>query len=243
MIYKKLGVLVLIIIFFFFFSIIDCKIITKNEVLNINPEDYSYKMENQCPDISNGDFNYFNRCGFEFFCKDDNTCSQVIRRNNTAFVEFPDENGNNKSYIADICETGKCQNLTKCQSNSECLSNKCVNNHCVRNDEIKIEKCEDVYKSQAIIVYFRAYYDMRCGIPDGYQCKNNFECTSNKCSNENICQFQGLDNRLTSTSVTLINIGLILLVVIIVGSIISLYIIHHRRRKNQENVENRIEKC
>ncbi|OUM56441.1 hypothetical protein PIROE2DRAFT_65528 [Piromyces sp. E2] len=171
---------------------------TKDEVLKIKPEDYEGKKENQCPDFANGDYWYLDRCGFEFYCKDDKTCSSVTRKNNTAYVEFPDANGNMKSLIADICDPKsptECSIVHECKSDSECLTNKCVNNHCAPNDDLKMEKCQDTYHWHTLI--FSSSVDMNCGKPDGYSCKSDSDCASDICENK-ICQFQGRDHGLAA---------------------------------------------
>jgi len=169
------------------FSTIYGKIMTKDEVKKINLDDFKGKEENQCPDISSGYYGYLDRCSVEIYCKDD-VCSSATRtgyKNST--VEFPDANGNMKTYIAEIYDETDTD-TPKCQSDSDCLSNKCVNNYCVRNDDIKLEKCQDTYYYN--ILFSSSSIKMTCGKPDDYSCKRDSDCASNDCS-QGLCAFQG----------------------------------------------------
>jgi len=167
---------------------------TKDEVFKINPKDYKIEPgkyeDGLCPETSNGNFWYLDRCSFEYYCKDDKTCSSVVRTEYNTTVELPDANGVMTRYNAEICENenGYCDDSTKCKADSDCLSNKCQNNYCVRNDDVYIEKCQDTYHYHTLI--FSSSIDMKCGKPDGYTCKKNKECASDICDN-GICQFQG----------------------------------------------------
>ncbi|OUM63445.1 hypothetical protein PIROE2DRAFT_9988 [Piromyces sp. E2] len=204
---------------------------TKEEVLRISPREYDDKTADQCPDFSNGDFKV--RCGFEFFCKDDKNCSSAVRRNNTAFVEFPDEYGNMKSYIADVCKPDKECNTVQCQSNSDCLSNKCMNNYCVSNDLIKIEKCEDLFERLEYVHSSRTY--MHCGNGEGYACGNDPECSSYKCRT-NICRLQNRNRK---------NVPFYKTVIYIIGSVLLFITVfcalfYYRRRCYRKNKNSNI---
>jgi len=190
---------------------------TKDEVLKIDPEDYRKKDENQCPDFSNGDFFYLDRCAFEFFCKDDKTCSSAKISDNVSTVEFPDAQGNMKSYITNVCVSEDCEkdDQSKCQMDSDCLSNKCVKNHCYPDEAMKVEVCQDVHKYH--LLTFSSSNEMNCGKPDGYSCKSDSDCSSDKCKDD-VCEFQGRDHNLEVIGSILLY-AIILIVLAIVGCI------------------------
>ena len=215
---KKLTVLLYINLFIF---AVFSKIMTKDEVLKIE-YNYKDKDEEHCPDYSNGDYWYLDRCGIEIYCKGD-VCSSAIRNDyNNSTVEFPDSNGNMKSYIADVCVWNSddirsidCNDASECNSDSDCLSNKCEKNHCVRNDDVKIEKCQDTFHYHPLT--FSYSVDMTCGKPDGYTCKKNSDCASNICDrDDNTCKFQGRDHSLEGISSVVTYMVIIIIVLIIV---------------------------
>jgi len=199
---------------------------TKDEVLKINLNDFGKYNDTSCPEISNGHYFYLDRCGVEIYCKD-NVCSSAIRKDgNNSTVEFPDENGKMKSYIADVCVFNyssmtsmayeiDCSQAPECKSDSDCLSNKCEKNHCVRNDDIKIEKCQDTFHYHTLT--FSSSIDMTCGKPDGYSCKSDGDCASSICDN-NVCRFQGRDHTLVGLS-SFFTYSIIILIIIIIAII------------------------
>jgi len=202
----------------FLFSSIYGKIMTKDEVLKIDPKDYKGKTEDQCPDFSNGNFFYLDRCAFEFFCKDEKTCSSaVVGDNYVSTVEFPDANGNMKNYTTNVCVSENCDKdeESKCLLDSDCLSNICKNNHCYPDESMKIEVCQDVHKYN--LLTFKASTEMNCGKPDGYSCSKDSECASSSCTDD-VCEFQGRDHNLEVLG-SLLLYAIILIVLSILGCI------------------------
>jgi len=120
-------------------SSISAKIMTKDEVLKIDTSKYKnigFNNINECPDYSY-DFWERDRCGFSFYCKDDN-CASVSFANETT-IEIPNKEGEIIKYITDTCslakiDSGDCES-EKCTIDSQCLSNKCIKNHCAFNED------------------------------------------------------------------------------------------------------------
>ena len=231
---KKLYALVYLA---FLFSTVFGKIMTKDEVLKIKPDDYKDKSKEQCPELSNGDY-WYGRCGFEFYCKDDKVCSSAIRSGHSnSTVEFPDTNGNMKKYIVDICDPQKqsdCDYFAlKCNSDGDCLSNKCENNYCVRNDNAKIEKCQDIYRYHTLI--FSSTIEMKCGKPDGYPCEKNGDCASDTCI-DNVCKYQSSDHKFDMVGSMLLYLCIFIILMVICCISTCIYCCRLRSKKNSKTI-------
>ncbi|ORX41832.1 hypothetical protein BCR36DRAFT_587695 [Piromyces finnis] len=116
-----------------------------------------------------------------YYCKND-TCVSYDDYYHVYFVDIPDENNNFKRYIVDTCtvddiKNGRCYH-EECTSDSQCLSNKCIDKHCAFNEETPIDHCE----------YIDSY--MHCGKPHDDTCKTNDECSSKICNKYGICDIQ-----------------------------------------------------
>eukprot|EP00833_Pecoramyces_ruminatium_P000983 jgi/Orpsp1_1/1175015/evm.model.c7180000052317.1 len=117
------------------------------------------------------------------------------------FIEFPDEYGNIKLYIATTysydtikkynistihrCSHNKCISYI-CTTESECLYNKCIDNICVYNDKSSVVHCDNIYNFSPI---FGSSSYMYCGKSYDDICKSNKECSSKECL-EGFCTIQ-----------------------------------------------------
>jgi len=143
--------------------------------------------------------NKFNR---SYYCKN-SICVEVNRNALPLFVEIPDEKSVIKRYISESytyddelklrdpvgiysCGSYKHNNneyyvgiSSKCTSDSQCLTNKCINNYCTFNEENPSEFCMDIY---SYFLIFRYSY-MHCGKAISDACKKNKECASKICHN------------------------------------------------------------
>jgi len=72
----------------------------------------------------------------------------------------------------------------KCTSDSQCLTNKCIDGVCIFNEENPIEFCTDIYRYSLI---FGGYSYMYCGKTIHDTCNNNKECGSKNCLKNNTC--------------------------------------------------------
>ncbi|ORX46369.1 hypothetical protein BCR36DRAFT_245795, partial [Piromyces finnis] len=130
-----------------------------------------------------------------YFCKNDN-CVLVDNFLKHFFIEFPDENKNNKLYILPVRDL-TFENITYqyncidnicvsayCSSNSQCLYDKCVNNKCIHNKDVSVVHCTYVIDKFLGMEKTPSY--MHCGIQDGESCNSNKECSSKLCKNQ-IC--------------------------------------------------------
>jgi len=141
-------------------SIDDGTVMKKDEVLAIKGEHYVYTT---------------------FYCKSDNC---VAVNGDANIVEIPNENGNKIKYIANACTAekiglGKCSALNKCNADSDCLSNKCIDNYCAFNEENPIETCVNIYDINTITGSMSNH--MNCGKSFGEKCSINGECASLNC--------------------------------------------------------------
>jgi len=132
-----------------------------------------------------------------YYCKND-ICVEVNINHLPEYIEIPDEKGNIKSYISksytyeylklggyyDIVTLGFDDSFScECTSNSQCLTNKCIDRLCIFNDENPIEFCTDIYINLAMFSYSYIY----CGKTIGDTCKKNKEYESKNCRKDNIC--------------------------------------------------------
>jgi len=114
------------------------------------------------------------------------------------FVEIPDESGNIQRYISKsytyrdlklhYYDTGKAVKYNayfsyECTSDSQCLTNKCIDGVCIFNEENPTEFYTSIY----INLFIRFSY-MHCGKIIGDICKKDKECGSKNCLlQKNIC--------------------------------------------------------
>jgi len=100
-----------------------------------------------------------NNVNLSYYCKN-NICVEVNREALPHFVEIPDENDNVKRYISEsyrydqLKSTELLYNISgghdiiisyKCTSDSQCLTNKCMDGFCIFNEENPTEFCADIY--------------------------------------------------------------------------------------------------
>jgi len=204
-------------------SSISAKIMTKDEVLKIDTSKYKnigFNNINECPDYSY-DFWERDRCGFSFYCKDDN-CASVSFANETT-IEIPNKEGEIIKYITDTCslakiDSGDCES-EKCTIDSQCLSNKCIKNHCAFNEDNPIVYCEDAYEYHSLIA--KSSTDMFCGNPEGDKCKKDKDCSSKLCDN-GTCLKQYRDHYFDILGTFLVY-GIIIFVLIILLCIFCCY--------------------
>ncbi|ORX80375.1 hypothetical protein BCR32DRAFT_245688 [Anaeromyces robustus] len=125
-----------------------------------------------------------------FYCKDD-ICVPVEYNFKQAYISIPDKNGNNIKYICRTCtydvKANTCLTPT-CNSNSDCLSNKCFNNNCIFNEETPIVRCDDIYSFNPLLNRRSSY--MHCGKPYNNPCNSDDECSSKICSRNKTCNMQ-----------------------------------------------------
>ncbi|ORY86438.1 hypothetical protein LY90DRAFT_628908 [Neocallimastix californiae] len=117
-----------------------------------------------------------------FYCKND-ICVRTDPLYDDKTVEIPDEHGNITTYIVDACnikaaKENYCSSI-ECNTDSNCLSNKCVNKHCVHNKEEPMIRCDDIRAPG--FLFFKGNLYMHCGKSWGDFCSSNDECSSNRC--------------------------------------------------------------
>jgi len=141
-----------------------------------------------------------------YYCKNDTCVCTNDCEYKKHYIEFPDNNGNIvpyivKTYSYDIIKAKKYSDKAcklfennieyciyyTCNSNLECLSNKCIDNHCVFNEETPIVHCDDIYTPPFLFKSKGSY--MYCGKAYKDTCKDNNECSSKICKN-NTCDMQ-----------------------------------------------------
>ena len=138
-----------------------------------------------------------NKFNLSYLCKND-ICVKVEYISMPKFVEIPDGKGNIKRYISKsyTYRDLKLHNYDtiksvepniylsyKCTSDSQCLTNKCIDGVCIFNEENPTEFCTSIY----INLFIRFSY-MHCGKMIGDICKKDKECGSKNClSQKNIC--------------------------------------------------------
>jgi len=199
------NILIYIIIYL---RIINCKILTKDEVLKMKDKFY-----------------------VSFYCKDD-ICVYTDCYYRKPYARIPDKEGNYTKYITYTCnyeeiELNDCvyefpynNSLVsvKCTSDSECLSNKCFKNHCVFDEETPLVHCDNIYSAPTLFRKASSY--IYCGKAYGDTCKNNDECSSKLCSSKGICTLQTngpSDSDYIGPGITLAYISFIFVIAIIIG--------------------------
>ncbi|OUM57655.1 hypothetical protein PIROE2DRAFT_17294 [Piromyces sp. E2] len=78
---------------------------------------------------------------------------------------------------SDIISYGNISVSLKCNNDSECFSNKCIDNYYVYNEESSIVHCDIIYGYFSIFDY--SY--IHCGKGYNEPCTSNSECSSKKC--------------------------------------------------------------
>ncbi|ORX75511.1 hypothetical protein BCR32DRAFT_296849 [Anaeromyces robustus] len=163
----------------------------------------------------------------EFYCKDDN-CVSTRNRSDLNTIEIPNKEGKKITYITDTCSPldislGLCFSKS-CTSDSQCLSNKCMEGHCSFNEDNPIVHCQYVRKSTN-----HKLYQMRCGLPRGAKCKSNKDCSSRQCvnyklhDNNKICEERN-DNGCTSlcsSAIIMMAINIYILPLMLIGCCFS----------------------
>ncbi|OUM56391.1 hypothetical protein PIROE2DRAFT_21617 [Piromyces sp. E2] len=82
----------------------------------------------------------------------------------------------------EFCFTGIFLSF-KCTSDSQCLTNKCIDGVCVFNEDKSFELCSDIYSYFAVFSHSYMY----CGKSYGDLCKTDEECGSKICLEEGVC--------------------------------------------------------
>lgn len=130
-----------------------------------------------------------------YYCKND-ICVEINYEVFPLYVEIPDEKGNIKGYISksfsykDFKHDNYIQIrynnffYLECTSDSQCLTNKCINRFCVFNKENPTEYCTDIYINLAMYSYSYMY----CGKAIGDICRRNKDCGSKHCSKKK-CEY------------------------------------------------------
>ncbi|ORX85524.1 hypothetical protein BCR32DRAFT_265582 [Anaeromyces robustus] len=120
-----------------------------------------------------------------YYCKDD-ICVPCSNRSEFDTVIIPDKEGVNKTYITEGCSS-KDIDLDlcfskNCTADSECLSNKCIKGHCSTDEDNPIIQCQYVRTIHSNPIFGDAKgYKTHCGLPAGYKCNSNKDCSSFNC--------------------------------------------------------------
>jgi len=187
--------------------------------------------------------------GGPYYCKDD-ICVSTMGRINLDTIIIPNQEGRNITYITDTCSSKDIEmnicSSKECSDDSQCLSNKCTNGHCSYNEANPIVYCEYVYTHHDIAFFDKN--EMHCGLPRGYKCKSNDDCSSHNCEsygNSDICG-EPYDRGCTSmcdignTFFLYYGIPLIIIIIIIV-SCICCFCKGRDLDKERENNNNQVE--
>ncbi|ORX43935.1 hypothetical protein BCR36DRAFT_373586 [Piromyces finnis] len=161
-----------------------------NVAINNVPDNFVLKYKEA---IWGEDFNH------EYYCRENNCIEIKYNEELNTFIEFPDENNNLKYYITDffIYDDNLKKFLSfydgyysydnstyisvKCNNDSDCLYNKCIENHCaynIYNDVSPVTNCTTIYKVFALFDYSYVH----CGRPHNAPCTKDNECASKSCS-------------------------------------------------------------
>ncbi|ORX52901.1 hypothetical protein BCR36DRAFT_323908 [Piromyces finnis] len=163
-------ILYLYIIFYIQFgNAYEGEVLSKDEVLKIKDEYY-----------------------ISYYCKED-ICVEHSFDYDEHIIEIPNKNGTLIQYIVDTCtydavKKDKCDNEVKCNNDSECFYNKCVDNYCVFTNNTSVTHCDSVYISPKLFKSRGSY--MYCGKAAGDKCTSGDECSSKNCMNVKECNFQ-----------------------------------------------------
>jgi len=158
----------------------------KSEILKIKNNYYlSYFCKNDiCTEIDRDDFRYF----VEIPDKNNNKKLYIIKTYRYDEIQSYDEDFLLSSKIKCKSTNDHISNEDcyinvyisyKCTSNSQCLSNKCVDGACIYNEENPIEFCTAIYRP---ILFFGGYSYMSCGKAISEPCQYNKECATKKCT-------------------------------------------------------------
>jgi len=111
----------------------------------------------------------------------------------------------------------------KCTSDSQCLTNKCINGFCIYNKENPTEFCTYIY---SISVFYGRHSYMHCGRMPMDVCKTNKECASKECTKYGYCERlpdgpSEADNH--TLAVKLFILFIIIIIFIVISIILCLY--------------------
>jgi len=186
-----------------------------------------------------------------YYCKDD-ICVKADYEYRKIFIEFPDKNGNIKLYniytsINDNAKLNKYSNVTcniydnirycvsyECTTDSECLSNKCINNYCVFNEETPLVHCDDIYIQPSLFKKRSSY--IYCGKAANDICENNDECSFKQCY-DGICLQQ---EKGPSDSESMILLGYYYILLKYIGIIVFVIIVIYFFVKSIKIIKNQI---
>jgi len=170
-----------------------------------------------------------------YYCKDD-ICIEVDTQYGKYFIEFPNSNGDITLYNIHICSydninidkctRGFCENdmclYLTCNSDIECLSNKCFKNYCVFNENNPVVHCDDIYNKGKSYMY--------CGKAHGDTCEVDYDCSSQKCEMEH-CRKKMKDQYDESTDDEKILPLIIIISLLIIISIVFFYFIFKTKKR------------
>jgi len=155
-------------------------VLKKNDVLNIDVQKYNdMKGFNNCPSYSMGIVNY-NKCSFHFYCRGEK-CSSNINGNQ---VEFSEINGKKETFITDFSNSALTEYEDylpdeKCNSDTDCLTNRCVNNICISNKDSPVIECIDIEEYDK--ENSKYITKMNCGLAEMEKCSSDKDCASKFC--------------------------------------------------------------
>ncbi|KAL6593398.1 hypothetical protein U3516DRAFT_917247 [Neocallimastix sp. 'constans'] len=168
-------------IIFWFFGLV-CIYGASSDIYNVESEDIHEELIYRYNTLKT-----FNKTdNREGICKNDVCFKSMLEK---PFIELPDTNGTLHIYIVEPYESSydvspKLLFSTKCKSNEQCFSDKCVNNTCIRNLQSKISRCDTLYTRPHLFISQKK--SIHCGRMLGDPCDKNDECSSNYCE-KNYC--------------------------------------------------------
>jgi len=184
-----------------------------------------------------------------YYCRND-ICVQVKSGKKYGFVEIPDKNGNIKRYISRSCTYDNLKSANciegkvvyyekenklnqiiisfRCISDSQCLTNKCINNICIFNEKNPYEYCSNIYRFSFILGGGRSY--MYCGKEVDDICKNNNDCGTKHCIDKRICGEAHQPSESDGLGEIIILMYLFFIFIILCCCYCIYFIIKHRRK-------------
>ncbi|KAL6588336.1 hypothetical protein LY90DRAFT_517736 [Neocallimastix californiae] len=180
--------------------------VKEDEFLNI--KNYTYIYENET--LTKNEVSHLKDKDHQsYICRND-VCVRIDSFYYEPYIEFPDENGNIRKYILpttmreDIAmdesdyslKTNEGDRLYfKCNTDSDCLSNKCLNYVCIFNEQTSLTGCNSYTPPRSIFGSGRIY--MHCGKLEGARCTTDDECSWDSCRedmNVSTCRWIGFPN-------------------------------------------------